>query len=243
MRLNSGIEVFTRSSPVAHRSRRGCSSGSSGDGNGSRLSQYGRWRSAGSAASRLCRCVVPVRGSPQMMIGRSIATSLDLGMRGCQRLQPKSVDQVAHQLFEDHGGPGVGQAGLVAQRGAQHLEAFPERRVAPVVEAGALGGRREHRVGVELEHGAVAGQRLPHRLRRVRIHRVGQVGQPDGGRASGHRASSSTSTTRHRGRAGVSSGRNHRSQISPFDRPAVDTQFGCPGSVSLMTIRQEPSGS
>ena len=45
------------------------SSGAPSGSTGSTLSQYGRERIAGSAEMRLWRCVVPVRGRPQMMIG------------------------------------------------------------------------------------------------------------------------------------------------------------------------------
>src|SRR5215216_2900257 len=86
MRLKYGIEVLTKSSATSVRAMRG--SGSPGAGcsdsgsTGWRLSQYGSERSAGSAAMRLCRCVVPVRGKPHTMIGASMRTSW---ISGCRR--------------------------------------------------------------------------------------------------------------------------------------------------------------
>ena len=90
---------------------------------------------------------------------------------------------------------------------------------------------RAHRVGAH----SVDAQRSEHAERPLGAHRV----RPHGG----HRSTSDTFTTRHTGRWGVTSGRNQRSQISPRGRPAVDTQFGCPGSASLTTMRHEPSDS
>ena len=58
--------------------RRGISEGAS---TGWRLSQYGSERRAGSADIRLWRWVVPVRGRPQITIGRSISISWISGWR------------------------------------------------------------------------------------------------------------------------------------------------------------------
>ena len=54
---------------------------SAGSGNGSTLSQYGMVRKVGAAASRLCRWVVPVRGSPAMTTGGSSSMSWISGCR------------------------------------------------------------------------------------------------------------------------------------------------------------------
>ena len=230
------------SRPAAQRSRRGCSSASSGAGNGSRLSQYGRCRSAGSAASRLCRCVVPVRGSPQMMIGRSIgmsAISRCSVTSACSRSRlirlPTSCSNTTATPVSES--PASGFA--VRCRGFRGAPGTPGRRSQP----GRCGRGRRRAAPPD----RVAGWRRTRRGRRGSVgplpgHRVGEVGEPDVGGTLAHFASP-ISTTRQCGRAGVSSGRNQRSQIRPLLRPAVDTQLGWPGSVWLTTIRQEPSGS
>ena len=81
---------------------------------------------------------------------------LDLGVRRDERLQPKPVDQVAHQLFEHHRRADTGESGLLAQRRAQDLESLAERRVAPVVESGALACRLQQRLRGQSQRGAVA---------------------------------------------------------------------------------------
>src|SRR5918995_544912 len=88
MRLKYGIAELMKSSATSVRAMRG--SGSPGAGfsesgsTGSRLSQYGSDRSAGSAAIKLWRCVVPVRGRPHTTIGASMWTSWISGWR-CSR--------------------------------------------------------------------------------------------------------------------------------------------------------------
>ena len=167
----------------------------------------------------------------------------DLRMRGDQGLQPQPVDQIAHQLLEHHADAGVGQSGFGAQRAAQHLQAGAEVHRTPAAQSGALRCRSHQRVRCQVHGGAIGGQAVPDRPGGLRIDRVGQIVDVHRLRAYGAHAEISRSfTTRQAGRSGVCAGRNHRSQISPVRRPAVDTQLGCPGSASLTTICQEPSG-
>ncbi len=172
-------------------------------------------------------------------------------MRGDQRFQPQPIHQVLHHLLVGHRDAGSGEPRLIAQRCAQHVEPFPERGITPVAQAGTLLGRGEHLLRLQPQRRAVGRQAVPDRLRRSGIDGIGQVGEPDVGRARTHSVfpvipvrpvTSDTSTTRQVGRAGVASGRNQRNQINPRARPAVDTQLGWPGSLSQITIRQDPSG-
>ncbi len=79
IRLNSGTAAFVKSVAIVAAATR--SSGTPGGGTGHSASQYGNDRRAGSAASRLWRCVVPVRGWPTMIIGFSISMSWIDGSR------------------------------------------------------------------------------------------------------------------------------------------------------------------
>ena len=168
----------------------------------------------------------------------------DFGMRGDQCFQPEPIHQVADQLFERDRHAGLRQAGLITKCRAQQLQALAEFRFTPLTQTSALRRGRHQRRRREFQRGAVDRERRTDRLGCLRIHRVGQVGKVHRFRPGGcHLRTSSTLTTRQTGRCGVSSGRNQRNQIRPLDRPAVDTQLGWPGSVSLTTIRHDPSGS
>ena len=85
MRLKYGIAPLIVATVVSVRAIRGSASPGPGRSDsastGSRLSQYGSDRSAGSAANKLCRWVVPVRGRPAITIGRAISTSWISGWR------------------------------------------------------------------------------------------------------------------------------------------------------------------
>ena len=148
-------------------------------------------------------------------------------MLGDQGFQSKPVDQIAHQLLEHHRHAGLRQVGLSPQRPTQDVEALTESGIAPVVQSGALGCGRHQHFRTQLQRGAVARECGTDWRRGRRIDRLGEVIKPDRFRANGfHEFTSPDLTTRHTGRCGVSSGRNHRNQIRPFERPAVDTQLG-----------------
>ena len=85
---------------------------------------------------RLCRCVVPVRGSPQTMIGAAICSSR---ISGCRPMRssissrffssPRMKDVLLHDA-------GAVEAALLAHGVAQHLESLDEVVGAEVVQAG-----------------------------------------------------------------------------------------------------------
>ena len=83
MSAKCGMRVFITVTAMSIRAARGSGSmpSSLGNGNGSKLSQYGSVRKLGAAPSRLCRCVVPVRGSPAMTTGGSSSTLWISGWR------------------------------------------------------------------------------------------------------------------------------------------------------------------
>ena len=110
----------------------GCSLSAS---TGSRLSQYGSDRSAGSADMRLCRCVVPVRGRPQMTIGALDPHVVDLGMAAQEILDEQPVLEQLHQERVVGDDPGCAQPRFGSERGAQHVEPLTEAVVAEVGQA------------------------------------------------------------------------------------------------------------
>ena len=75
--------MFITSTATSIRARRGSGSTPASARQRKRLdaSQYGIVRNVGAAASRLCRCVVPVRGRPAMTTGGSSSMSWISGCR------------------------------------------------------------------------------------------------------------------------------------------------------------------
>ena len=84
---------------------------------------------------RLCRCVVPVRGSPHDDDRRLDAHVVDLGMSPQQVLDEQPVrEQLDEQsVVADHARPA--EPGLGAERRAEHVERLAEAVVAEVGQA------------------------------------------------------------------------------------------------------------
>ncbi len=159
---NRGIASLMNHTDASVRARRGSGSMPASDarGKGSTLSQYGSVRSEVSVASSWCRCVVPVRGRPTMMIGGSRSRSTMPGSRVRRSIEQQPVLQQLEDLAVEAEHAGVGEPGHVAESGEQHVEARLVVAVAEVVEAGVGDRLPTQRVGVELAGG-------PHRRHRL----------------------------------------------------------------------------
>ena len=127
MRLKYGNAMLTTSRPTVVRAIR--PSGSSPNGfTGSSLSQYGSDRRAGSAESRLWRCVVPVRGSPQMMIGRRTGASRISGWRTSRSSSRRRLRNNPVELGVDGDDPTGAESRFGFKAPTDQLEALDEVR-------------------------------------------------------------------------------------------------------------------
>ena len=123
-------------------------------------------RKVGAAASRLCRCVVPVRGSPAMTTGGASSMSWISGCRDNR--------SVSSNLFFSHCNswawkltmPASCNAGNILQRSEIHIEAFAVVVGAEIVEPGLGGGLGMQHIGVER---AIRGHRSHHLPQRFGI--------------------------------------------------------------------------
>ena len=164
---------------AAHHARiaavgRGCSRGS---GTGSRLSQYGSERSPGSCEIRLCRCVVPVRGSPAMMIGRSICSCAISGWRANRSSMRSRFASSWSTSAARRDPPERGEVGVARERLEQHAERLAKARIAVVGQAGALASGREQILQLER-------RRAPHDRTAERVQRAQRERQPRPARSS-----------------------------------------------------------
>ena len=175
--------------------------------------------------------------------GRGDLDVVDLGMAPQEVLDQEAVLDELDQLGVPRDDAGWAQTGLGPQGAAEDLEPVDEGPVAGVVEAGRLPRRGADGLGVDGAGGRHLGHGRPELIDLGRETGGGEIVEDDGCRSAHEKTGSTGVVTRAVGRAGVASGRNQRNQMRPRSCPAVEIQFGWPGSRGATTRRQEPSGS
>ena len=129
-----------------------------------------------------------MRGSPQMMIGRSISDLVDLGVPGQQILDEQAVLEELHQLAVPADDARGAEVRLLAERPAQHVEAVTECAVAEVAGPGLLDRRRGQGVGLERAPGGDLHQAGPELIDLGAEAGAGQVVEDHRCRSPGHDA-------------------------------------------------------